>query len=330
MSVLVTGGGGFLGRAIVERLVARGDRVRSFSRGAYPELVASGVEVQRGDISDADAVNRACRDCDAVFHAAGRPGISGSYAKYHGTNVQGTENVIAACRAHRIRKLVFTSSASVVFDGTDMEGVSESIAYPVHFDAQYPRSKAIAEQLVLAANSPDLATVALRPHLIWGPRDTQLLPAIVARVNTLRRIGPLDKKVDSTYIDDAAEAHLLAYDRLSPASPIAGKAYFISQGEPRGLWELINGILVAAGCPPVTRRIPRSLALVIGGCMEAAHRLLRTDRDPPLTRFLVRELSTAHWFDLTAARRDLGYHPKVSIDEGFRRLAVWLRANPRP
>jgi nucleoside-diphosphate-sugar epimerase len=322
----VTGGGGFLGRAIVERLVARGDAVRSYSRGAYPELEAMGVEVIRGDIADAGAVAVACKGCEGVFHVVGRPGISGPFAKYYGPNVLGTENVIVGCRAHGIRKLVYTSSASVVFDGRDMEGVDESVPYPARFDADYPRSKAIAEQKVLAANGPALATVSLRPHLIWGPRDTQLLPAIVSRAKTLRRIGAADKKVDSTYIDDAAEAHILAFDRLEPGSPLAGKAYFISQGQPRGVWELINGILGAAGFPPVSRGVPRFVALAAGGCMEAAYWLLRIERDPPLTRFMARELSTAHWFDISAARRDLGYEPRVSIEEGFRRLAAWLQS----
>jgi len=328
MRVLVTGGGGFLGRAIVERLVARGDSVRSFSRGEYPELAAAGVEVRRGDIADAGAVARACQGCDAVFHVAGRPGISGPYARYYGPNVLGTQNVISACRTHGVRKLVFTSSASVVFDGTDMEGVNEATPYPARFDAPYPRSKAAAEQMVLAANGPDLATVSLRPHLIWGPRDTQLLPAIVSRAGSLRKIGGADKKVDCTYIDDAADAHLLACDRLSLSSPVAGKAYFISQGEPRCVWDLVNGILGAAGYPPVTRRIPRLVAQAAGGCMEWSYRLLRIEREPPMSRFMVRELSTAHWFDISAARQDLDFSPRVSIDEGFRRLAEWLRSSP--
>lgn len=325
IKALVTGGGGFLGRAIVTRLLARGDEVRSFSRGAYPDLEAMGVEVIRGDVRDAAAVAQACQGCDTVFHAAGRPGIAGPYEQYAGPNVRGTENVLAACRRHGVRRLIFTSSASVVFDGTDMQGVDESAPYPQQFDAHYPKSKAAAEQMVLAANGPALATVALRPHLIWGPGDTQLLPRIIARAKTLRRIGPVDKKVDSTYIDDAAEAHLLACDRLESGSPIAGRAYFISQGEPRGLWELVNGILAAAGLPPVTRRVSRPVALAIGGCLEAVHWLLRIEGEPRLTRFLVRELSTAHWFNISAARRDLGYSPRVSIDEGLRRLAEWLK-----
>jgi len=330
MKALVTGGGGFLGRAIVQRLLARGDSVRIFARGEYPDMAAQGVEVLRGDVQDASAVAAACKGCDTVFHVAGRPGIARRYTLYHGPNVVGADNVLAGCRAHGIGRLVFTSSASVVFHGGDMEGVDESVPYPAHYEAYYPRSKAIAEQNVLAANSPALATVSIRPHLIWGPGDTQLLPRIIARAKTLRRIGPVDKKVDSTYVDDAADAHLLACDRLRPGSTIAGRAYFISQGEPRGVWELVNGILAAAGLPPVTRSVPRWAALAVGAALEAVYWLARLDTEPRFTRFLVRELSTAHWFNIAAARRDLGYAPRVTVDEGLRRLGDWLSPHFSP
>ncbi len=321
---LVTGGGGFLGRAIVEQLVACGDRVRSFSRAAYPELSAMGVEVARGDLSDADAVSVACKGCDVVFHCAARPGIWGSYADFYEPNVRGTENVIAACRRHGVGGLVFTSSPSVVFDGVDMEGVDESVPYPKRYDAHYPKTKAIAEQRVLAANGPHLATVSIRPHLVWGPRDNHLVPRIIARAASLRKIGPIDKKVDCTYIDNVADAHVLACNRLSPGSPISGKAYFISQGEPWGVWELVNAILDAAGLPPVTRTVPRGVALAVGGCLEVTYKMFRIKTEPRLTRFLARELSTAHWFDISAARRDLDYEPKVSIEDGLHRLRAWL------
>jgi nucleoside-diphosphate-sugar epimerase len=322
MNALVTGGGGFLGKAIVTRLIARGDAVTSFARGDYPELHALGVNVKQGDLTDSDAVKRAADGCDIVFHVAAKPGIWGPYQEYYRTNVVGTENVVTACRAGGIARLVFTSTPSVVFDGKDQEGIDESAPYPEHYHAFYPQTKAIAERLVLQANDNRLATVALRPHLIWGPGDNHLVPRILARARAgmLRRVGRRANRVDCVYIDNAADAHLLAADRLAPGAPIAGKAYFISQGEPWPLWDLVNAILKAADLPPVTRTIAPSVAYAAGWAFEMTYRLLGLTGEPRMTRFLARELSTAHWFNIDAARRDLGYAPTVSIDEGLRRL----------
>jgi nucleoside-diphosphate-sugar epimerase len=327
MKALVTGGGGFLGSAMVRLLVARGDQVRSLSRQRYPALDALGVEQIQGDIAQASSIEYACRGCDIVFHVAARAGVAGRYRDYHQANVVGTQNVVAACRKCRITRLVYTSSPSVVFDGRDMEGVDESVPYPPHHDAPYPATKAEAERLVRRANGPDLATVSLRPHLIWGPGDNHLVPRILSRgrAGKLRRIGRADKRIDSVYIDNAAEAHILAADRLHVGSPIAGKVYFISNGEPMPTWELINRILAAGGLPPVTRSVPVPVAVLAGGILEVVYKMFWPDAEPPMTRFVARELATAHWFDLSAARRDLNYHPRVSIDEGLRRLGGWLR-----
>jgi len=327
MNALVTGGGGFLGGAVVRRLVARGNRVRSLARGQYPELDALGVEQIRGDVADAGVTDAAVAGCDIVLHVAAQAGVWGPYVEYHRANVVGTQNVLSACRKHGVHRLVYTSSPSVVFDGRDLEGVDESVPYPKHYEAAYPKTKAEAERLVLAANGLALTTVALRPHLIWGPGDNHLIPRILERghAGRLRRIGKANKRIDSTYIDNAADAHLLAAERLSPGSPIAGKAYFISNGEPMLLWDLINQILAAGGVAPVTRTIPMWLAHTAGWLLETAYTVLRQRDEPPLTRFVVRELTTAHWFDLTAARRDLEYVPRVSIEEGMQRLAESLR-----
>jgi nucleoside-diphosphate-sugar epimerase len=332
MKVLVTGGGGFLGKAIVERLVARGDAVRSFSRGDYPDLRAMGVELAQGDLADAAAVAAAVQGCDLVFHVAAKPGIWGRYRDYFEANVLGTVHVLEACRSQGVCRLVYTSSPSVVFNGRDMEGVDESVPYPRHFEAHYPHTKAIAERLVLQANDRKLATVALRPHLIWGPGDNHLVPRILARARAgmLRRIGNRPCLVDSVYIDNAADAHLLAADKLFPGSPISGKAYFISQGEPVPVWDLVNRILAAADLPPVTKTIPPQVAYAAGWLLELVWRILGRTDEPRMTRFLAGELSTAHWFNLAAAQRDLGYQPRVTLEEGLKRLRQWLENSPAP
>lgn len=326
MRALVTGGGGFLGGAIVRRLIERGDAVVSLSRGDHLWLREIGVETVRADVADADAVSRAARGCDLVFHVAAKAALWGPVEEFRRANVAGTANVVAACRTHGIGRLVFTSSPSVVGSGADLEGVDESVPYPDRHESTYSATKAEAEKLVLAANDDRLATVAIRPHLVWGPGDNHLLPRIVARARSgrLRRIGTRPCPVDTTYIDNAADAHLLAADRLEPGSAIAGKAYFLSQGEPIPLWEMINRMLAAAGEPPVERSIPPALAWFAGAVCETAYAALGRTDEPPMTRFLAHQLSTAHWFDIGAARRDLGYVPTVSTEEGLRRLATWI------
>jgi nucleoside-diphosphate-sugar epimerase len=327
VKALVTGGGGFLGLAIVRQLRARGVAVRSFSRQEHPALRKLAVEQRQGDLANAEQVTAAMTGCDLVFHVAAKPGIWGDYAEYHRVNVTGTENIVAACLRLGVRRLVHTSSPSVVFDGRDLEGVDESAPYPSHFDAHYPHTKALAEQHVLRASDSRLATVALRPHLIWGPGDNHLLPRLAARAKAgqLRRIGRQRKLIDTIYVENAAAAHLLVAEQLTPGSPLAGKPYFISQGEPREVWEMINALLRAAGAPPVQRTIPKSLALALAWSCETFHRLTRNSREPRLTRFVVKELCTAHWFNIGAARRDFGYAPKISIVEGLQRLEVALQ-----
>lgn len=326
MRALVTGGAGFLGGAIVRRLLERGDYVRSFSRGSHPELESLGVETLCGDVADASAIWRAAEDCDVVFHVAARVGGWGPDLEYRQTNVVGTENVIEACRRQNVPKLVYTSTPSVVHAGGDIEGADETLPYASHFEAPYPETKAAAERLVLAANDARLSTVALRPHLVWGPGDNQLIPRLLerARAGRLRLVGGGDKLVDATYVDNAVDAHLLACDRLAVESACAGRAYFIAQGEPMPARELINGVLAAADIPPTTQSIPASVAWLAGAMAELVYRGLRIKKEPPLTRFAAAQLATAHWYDLSAARRDLGYAPAVSTREGFRRLRAHL------
>jgi nucleoside-diphosphate-sugar epimerase len=324
---LVTGGGGFLGRYIVEMLVARGERVRSFSRARYGELSALGVEQHAGDLRDAVAVSAACEGMDVVYHVAAVAGIWGAWSHYYGINTLGTLNVLDACRRHDVKKLIYTSSPSVTFDGRDQCGVDESAPYPTRWLCHYPHTKAIAEQEVLSASGRDgLLTCALRPHLIWGPRDQHLIPRLVerARRGRLRRVGDGHNLIDMIYVENAAAAHLQAADVLAPGSPVAGRAYFISQGEPVNCWKWIDEILALAGLPPVRKSISAKAAWRVGAAAEAVYRLLRLRREPPMTRFLAAQLGTSHYFDISRARQDFGYEPRVSTAEGMRRLQTWL------
>jgi nucleoside-diphosphate-sugar epimerase len=332
MRALVTGGGGFLGGAIVRRLLAGGNAVRSLSRQRYPDLDRLGVEQLQGDVADLAAVRRAVGKCDVVFHVAAKAGIWGPPADYQETNVVGTETVIAACRKHGVGRLVFTSTPSVVASKHGIAGGDESLPYPRKHLAEYPQTKAEAERLVLAANGPDLATVALRPHLVWGPGDNHLVPRLLerARSGTLRIVGDGTNKTDVTYVDNAAAAHLLAADRLTPGSPVAGRAYFISQGEPVELWPFVNRILEIAKLPPVTQRVSLRTAYAAGAALEWWSRLRGRTQEPRMTRFLAVQLGTSHWFDISAARRDLGYEPAVSTEAGLGRLGPWLRTLGRP
>ncbi len=329
MKILVTGGGGFLGQAICQRLVERGHAVTSFQRGHYPELAAMGVTEHRGDLADRAAVLAATRGMDAIFHVAAKAGAWGSYRSYHDANVVGTDNVLEACRTHGIGTLVYTSTPSVTHRATHpVEGGNEiDTPYGTGFKAHYPTTKTVAERAVIAANGPSLATVSLRPRLIWGPGDNQLLPRLVdrARSGRLRFVGGGHNLIDTTFVDNAAQAHLDAFDHLKPGAACAGKAYFISNGEPRPLRDVVNALLAAAGAPQVQGSIPFGVAYGLGAVLEALWLGLRLKGEPPMTRFLAEQLSTTHWYDISAARRDFGYTPQVSMDDGLARLAAWWR-----
>ncbi len=326
MKVLVTGGGGFLGQAVCKQLAAAGHSVSALNRNRYPALDAIKVEQRTGDIANLDSVTAAAEGVDAIVHSAGKVGAWGRLEDYYETNVRGTDNVLAACELHKINKLVFTSSPSVVHNGTDLDGVDESAPYATHFSSAYAQTKALAEQRVLAANGPQLAVVALRPHFVWGPGDQHLLPRVLrqARSGRLRLIGDKSKKLDATFVDNAADAHALALEKLAVGSAIAGKIYFIGQGEPVTHEALINSWLKADGFPAETRRLPLGLAQFAGTALEIIYGALRIQKEPPLTRFTVEQLSTSHWFNLDAARRDLGYAPRVSMAEGLARLSQHL------
>ncbi|MGC9381269.1 NAD-dependent epimerase/dehydratase family protein [Streptomyces sp. MH13] len=322
MKVLVTGGSGFLGREICRRLSARGVVVSSLGRRPSDALERLGVQQHLGDLADADAVSRAVAGCDAVIHNGALAGVSGPPRPYWSTNVVGTRHVIAQCRAHGVRTLLYTSTASVAFRPGGLEGVTEDLPPALRHLTAYPATKARAEALVLAAHGPELATVSLRPHIIWGPGDPHFAPALARAVRAGRLLMPGDggNLVDTTHISTAAHAHLLALDRLRQTPAVGGRAYFISQGDPRPLREITEHFLRAAGIDARWCAVPPRLATAAAAASDTVLRAVRSPRTHALSRFLVAELLHPHHFDLTAARRDLGFEPPIGFEAGVAEL----------
>jgi nucleoside-diphosphate-sugar epimerase len=330
---LVTGGTGFLGRAIVDRLLSQGRPVAVAGRTPAPDLEARGVRFIRVSLEDAAGVREACRGMQSVFHAAAKVGVWGSRADFFRVNVLGTRAVIDGCRIHGVSRLIHTSTPSVVYNGRDLAGVDESLPLTTRCPSPYPLTKAAAEAEVLAAHCPGLGTVALRPHLIWGPGDPHLVPRLLARARAgrLRIVGEGRNRVDMVHIDNAADAHVAAERALAVRpSPAGGRVYFITNGEPVVLWEWVNGLLASLGETPVTRRISLGAATAIGCACEVAWSLLPLESEPPMTRFVAAELAKDHWFDISAARRDLGYVPRISMAEGTAELVRVLRRQAGP
>lgn len=318
-TVLVTGGGGFLGSAICRQLLERGYQVRSFQRRPADGLKALGAEVVQGDLCDREALVRAMKGVSGVFHVAAKAGVWGDEEEYYQINVRGTAHVLYGVKKWGISKLVYTSTPSVTFDGKDQRGVDEACPYPEHYLNAYQRTKAEAEKLVMLAAEGGLHAVVLRPHLIWGPFDTQLIPRIVerAKAGRLRLVGDGEQEVDSVYIDNAAYAHLLAYERIED---LRGRVFFVTNQEPMPFKVLLNKILTAMGQASVEKKISYRKAYQLGALCEKAYGLLRSQKEPPMTRFVAAQLGTAHWYSPKRARTELGYKPLVSIAEGLERL----------
>lgn len=329
MIALVTGGGGFLGLYIVEQLLEAGYTVRVLCRNQYARLDRLGVGWIKGDVRNKNIVNQACSDADVVFHVAALPGIWGSWNLFHSINTVGTQNVIDACTANGVKRLVYTSSPSVVFDGEDHIDATEKLPYPAEYQAHYPHSKALAEQAVLSVNGTSgLATCAIRPHLIWGPRDTQLIPRLIRRAQSgkLRRVGDGTNVISMSYVENVAAAHLQAANALEVDSPVGGNAYFINEPEPVNCWEWINTLLDRAGLPAIEKTISAGTASMVGGVFELIYKaLFFLPGEPPMTRFLASQLSTSHSYKIDKAVRDFGYQPRVSVDDGLSKLEPELK-----
>jgi 2-alkyl-3-oxoalkanoate reductase len=326
---LVTGANGFLGGRLLERLISLRRPVAALVRAPRPDLEERGVRVVVGDLLDPSTLRAASAGAETVFHVASKVGVWGPEAEFHRVNVEGLERVLDACREQRVRRLVYTSTPSVVFNGEHIAGGNESMPYGRDFPSPYPATKAVAERMVLAADRPNgLRSLALRPHLIWGPGDRYLIPRVLerARAGRLRIIGAGNNRVDLTDVENVVDAHLLAERSLAAVDTQAGgRAYFISNGEPVVLWDWINELLGRLDLPPVTRRAPLGVAVAAGAACEAVWRLFRLKGEPPITRFVAAELAKDHWFDISAARRDLGYQPKVSMAAGMDELVASLK-----
>ena len=324
MRVLVTGCGGFLGREIVRQLIDRGEQVSGIARGEYPELIAWGMEHRRGDLTDASFVERAINGMDTVVHTAAVAGVWGSRKYFERNNVLATDHVIKACEAANVRNLVFTSSPSVTFDGEHQRGVDESEPYPKKWLCHYPRTKAIAEQMVLNSHRLDgLRTVALRPHLVWGEHDPHILPRIIIRSQQgrLRVVGDGTNLVDTVHVINAAGAHLDAMDSLEKSPEHAGgRAYFIAQDAPVNCWDWIRDICKIGGAPEPGKAISYPMAYRIGSTLEATYKILRKRDEPPMTRFVAAQLAKDHYFDISAAKERLGYRVRISMEDGLARL----------
>jgi len=331
MNTLVTGGTGFLGRKLVERLLLEGRQVVVLGRTPSAELEARGVRFVRASLTDAHLVRDACKNVETVFHVAARVGVWGQHDDFFRTNVLGTRTVLEGCRVHGVKRLIFTSTPSVVYNGRDLAGADESLPLTTDCPSPYPLTKAIAEREVLAANSLSLRTVALRPHLIWGVGDPHLIPRILARAEEgrLRIVGSGKNRVDMVHVENAVDAHLLAEAGLSDSPEsrpnVGGRAFFITNGQPVVLWDWINDLLKALGSPQIQKRISLRSAQLAGTILEGAWKLLPLKGEPPMTRFIAAELAKDHWFDISAARRDLGYNPRVSMADGTAELIASLK-----
>lgn len=330
MKILITGGSGFLGRHLIKALQDAGyTDLRTLNRSACEDLREQGVEVVQGDISDYSCVEKAVQGCEVVFHVAAKAGVWGSYKSYHKANRVGTENIVRACWQHGVTKLIYTSSPSVVFNGNSLCNVTEQIGYgsPSKMCA-YAKTKALAEQYVLqASGQKGLKTVALRPHLIFGPGDNHLIPTLLqaAQKGLLAQVGDGQNWVDLSYVEDVAQAHILAMKALENSETVAGKAYFISQGDPVQLWPWIQNLLEGLALPRIRFKMPLALAVCIGAICEIVYKLLCIRKQPPMTRFVAKELAQSHYFDISAAKKDLHYLPKFSNEEAFEKLIEYLK-----
>jgi len=328
VKVLVTGATSMIGQHVVARLLDRGDAVTVVQRRASQ---LKGVTEIRCDLADRNGLDHdhsdrhpldiALEHVDAVVHLAARVGVTGRWEAFEAVNIGATQRLLGGAKKHGVDRFIHVSTPSVAHAGNSLVGAPAGPADPEHVRGHYARSKARGEQIALATNGAEMKVVALRPHLVWGPGDTQLIQRIVdrARAGRLALVGSGLALIDTTYVDNAASAIVAGIDA---ADRVAGRALVISNGQPRAVSEIIQRILLAAGLPTGVRHVPSSIAIGAGAVVERAWDRLDKTEDPPMTRFLAEQLATAHWFDQRSTRELLDWQPTVGLDDGFARLAT--------
>lgn len=320
MNILVTGASGFLGFEIAKALKDEGHVVFNFSRNASNELTELGISTRKGNLDNYDDVYKALEGIDAVFHVGGKVAMWGKWEDFYNTNVIGAKNIIRAMKERKIVKLVFTSTPSVAYSKESIEGKDESHGHAKEFLSLYAKSKAMAESLILEASKDGLQTCALRPHLIFGKRDKNIIPRLIEarKQNKLKIIGDGKNMVDIIHVSNAVYAHLLAFKALSADSPVNGSAYFIGQERPVPLWDFINDILAIKEQQPVTKKVPLKLAYTIGAVIELFLKVFRIyNVHPPMTRFVALQMGTSHYFSHAKAVNDFNYRQITSIEQAL-------------
>ncbi|PIK15452.1 NAD-dependent epimerase/dehydratase family protein [Halobacteriovorax sp. JY17] len=323
MNILVTGAGGFLGFYIARDLKELGHRVYNFSRSHHRDLDQLEITTRIGNLNNPKSIENALEDIDAVFHVAGKVAMWGKWDDFYQTNTIGTKNLVEACKKKGIKKLIYTSTPSVVFGEGDLLGQDETLNYPKKYLSLYAKSKMLAEKYVLDQNSESFLTCSLRPHLIFGPRDKNIIPRLIeaSKKNKLKIVGDGENLVDIIYVENAAKAHIQAFEKLTVNSKVAGSSYFIAQERPVKLWDFINQILQINGQSPITKKIPTNTAYRIGAIIEFFLKLFRVwNIHPPMTRFVALQLGKSHYFSHKKAQADFNYSPSISIEEAIEKI----------
>lgn len=322
MKILVTGGGGFLGFWIVKKLLAKKYEVINFSRNHYSHLEELGVKTIIGNLENKDSILSALNDIDAIFHVAALAGVWGKQEDYLNTNYEGSKLLVEAALEKNIKYFIYTSTPSVVFGKDDIEGADESVLFPETYLTSYAYSKSLAEKYILNSKSDSFFPLAIRPHLIWGPGDPHLFPRLLrkAREGKLKRVGLGENLVDIIYVENAADAHVQAFETLLVNSSLAGRAYFIGQEKPVNLWDFINKVIALDGQEPIEDSISFKTAYILGFIFEKIYKLLGISKpEPPMTRFIATQLGKSHYFSHKRAFDDFGYKPAITIEDGLNR-----------